>query len=430
MSDTVIRVENLTKHFLIGKRSTFISYLLPDILSKRMFYNQSNNNGVYEDTNKIIWALKNVSFEVKKGEVLGIIGENGSGKTTILSLIAGITNPTHGRVVTRGRVGALIQLGAGFHPELTGRENVYLNCAILGLSSKEVDKIYDQIVEFSELEKFMDTPVKRYSSGMYARLGFSVAIHIEPDILLVDEVLSVGDSKFQNKSFEKMMDIKNKSTIIFVSHNLHAVAVICDKVILLNKGLIKEVGDPRSVISNYNKLALYALRDGKTENVRDYNRTITGDIVVYKVEMFDEKMNSKDSYTINESIRFRLYYEAFKHVGKIYFRLDITSFNVGRLVCASMAMDGTVRKNIQTGEGYIDCCFDKIPLQIGHYGVDINIMPENQNGSGKLFRQFLATTFSVVYFSEDKESSGPKSEIGEANMGPVYVPYSWNYSNN
>lgn len=201
---------------------------------------------------KEFWAVKDVSFQLKRGDILGIIGHNGSGKSTILKLISGILRPTKGNIRVNGRLSALIEVGAGFHNDLTGRENIYLNGAILGMSKKEIDRKFDSIVAFSELEEFIDTPVKRYSSGMYVRLGFSVAAHLDPEILLIDEVLSVGDFRFQRKCMQKMNEFVTKgTTIIYISHNLPSVIELCPKTLLLSHGVVQEVGESRQVVHDY-----------------------------------------------------------------------------------------------------------------------------------------------------------------------------------
>lgn len=203
-------------------------------------------------TKKELWALKDVSFEVKKGETLGIIGPNGAGKSTILKLIAGVTQPTEGKIIVKGKISPLIELGAGFHPELTGRENIYLNGSILGMKRTEIDKKFKSIIDFAELWDFMETPIKFYSSGMYMRLGFSVAVAVEPEILLIDEILAVGDASFQEKCMKKMNEFKkNGVTIIFVSHSLEAIKNFCQRAIWLDKGKIKEEGGPEKVIAVY-----------------------------------------------------------------------------------------------------------------------------------------------------------------------------------
>jgi lipopolysaccharide transport system ATP-binding protein len=198
------------------------------------------------------WALKDVSFEVKRGEVVGIIGRNGAGKSTLLKILSRITEPTEGRVTLRGRVASLLEVGTGFHPELTGRENVFLNGAILGMSRAEIRKKFDEIVAFAEVEKFLDTPVKRYSSGMYVRLAFAVAAHLEPEILIVDEVLAVGDAEFQKKCMGKMQDVsRGGRTVLFVSHNTGAVAKLCSKAIHLERGVVKNIGSATNVLQLY-----------------------------------------------------------------------------------------------------------------------------------------------------------------------------------
>ena len=203
-------------------------------------------------TTEEFWALKDVSLEVQPGEVVGIIGRNGAGKSTLLKVLSRITRPTKGRVVLDGRVGSLLEVGTGFHPELTGRENIYLNGSILGMSKREIDRKFDEIVAFAEIEQFLDTPVKRYSSGMYVRLAFAVAAHLEPEILIVDEVLAVGDEQFQKKCLGKMSEIgKHGRTILFVSHNMHAVAKLTNRAILVSEGRIKRQGDTAEVIREY-----------------------------------------------------------------------------------------------------------------------------------------------------------------------------------
>ena len=201
-----------------------------------------------------IWALKDVSFSVQQGEIVGIIGKNGAGKSTLLKILTRITEPTSGRAIIRGRVASLLEVGTGFHPELTGRENVYLNGAILGMRKAEIDNKFDEIVDFSEIENFIDTPVKRYSSGMYVRLAFAVAAHLEPEILLVDEVLAVGDAEFQKKCLGKMKDVSEGGrTVLFVSHNMVSVQTLCSRVIHIDKGCLMEDGKANKVISNYLK---------------------------------------------------------------------------------------------------------------------------------------------------------------------------------
>ena len=257
MSDVAIRVEGLSKRYRIGQREGYLT--LRDVLARglkapfRLLGKGSQN--LPRRSNEYIWALKDVSFEVKRGEVVGIIGRNGAGKTTLLKILSRITEPTKGYAEVRGRIGSLLEVGTGFHPELTGRENIYLNGAILGMKKREIDRKFDEIVAFAEMEKFIDTPVKYYSSGMYVRLAFAVAAHLEPEILLVDEVLAVGDAAFQKKCLGKMGNVaKEGRTVLFVSHNMAAVSGLCKRGIVLECGKIAYSGSVDDAISYYGSL--------------------------------------------------------------------------------------------------------------------------------------------------------------------------------
>ena len=264
MSLIAIRVENLGKQYRIGQSERYkaLRDTLTDILyspfraATALMRGRSPKNG-NSPSERTIWALRDVNFEVHHGEVLGIIGRNGAGKSTLLKILSRITEPTEGSVDIFGRVGSLLEVGTGFHPELTGRENIYLNGAILGMRRTEITRKFDEIVDFSEIEQFIDTPVKFYSSGMYMRLAFSVAAHLEPEILLVDEVLAVGDAAFQQKCLGKMGDVaKQGRTVLFVSHHMPAIQRLCSKVILLDKGLITMIGDPAPVTEVISKPGL------------------------------------------------------------------------------------------------------------------------------------------------------------------------------
>jgi lipopolysaccharide transport system ATP-binding protein len=249
MNDSTIRVENLSKQYTIGHQNQANDTLRDTIASifKRKYR---------KDTNiEEFWALKDVSFEIKQGDRVGIIGRNGAGKSTLLKILSQITEPTLGKISIQGRVASLLEVGTGFHPELTGRENVYLNGAILGMSKVEIQQKFDEIVAFSEVEKFLDTPVKRYSSGMYVRLAFAVAAHLEPEILIVDEVLAVGDASFQKKCLGKMEDVGREGrTVIFVSHSIGAVLSLCSRAILLQSGQLLFDGNVKTAISHYMRL--------------------------------------------------------------------------------------------------------------------------------------------------------------------------------
>ncbi len=237
-SETAIKLENVSKLFRKQKQKTFKEFL-PALLGKK-------------GTAETFWALKNINLTIKKGETFGIIGPNGSGKSTLLKLMAGVTQPTEGKLTINGRIAPLIELGAGFHPELTGRENVYLNGVILGLKRNQIDKKFKEIVDFAELWEFINQPIKHYSSGMYLRLAFAVAVHTNPDILLVDEILAVGDQSFQKKCFKKMEEFKkNGITIVYVTHALDSVKDFCDRVMYLKRGEVKSLGQAEEVVKMY-----------------------------------------------------------------------------------------------------------------------------------------------------------------------------------
>ncbi len=261
MSESVITVENLSKRYIIGHQRQGRNYLtLRDSVAdavrgfaRTLF--KGNAAAEADGTREEFWALKDVSFEVKRGECIGIIGRNGAGKSTLLKILSRITEPTQGSIRLKGRVASLLEVGTGFHPELTGRENIFLNGAILGMKREEIKRKFDEIVAFAEVEKFLDTPVKHYSSGMYMRLAFAVAAHLVTEILIVDEVLAVGDSEFQKKCMGKMSEAtKAGRTVLFVSHNLAAISYFCSSALLLNSGCVHALGEVSNVVREYSHL--------------------------------------------------------------------------------------------------------------------------------------------------------------------------------
>jgi lipopolysaccharide transport system ATP-binding protein len=295
--DTVISVENLGKRYqLLTARDHYktIRESLSAAVTRR-FWRQPTNGATGH-----FWALRNVSFQANEGEVIGIIGRNGAGKSTLLKLLSRITEPTEGGARVRGRVGSLLEVGTGFHPELSGRENVYLSGAILGMKKTEIDRLFDEIVAFSEVEKFLETPLKRYSSGMYLRLAFAVAAHLQPDILFVDEVLAVGDAAFQKKCIGKMSEVsKGGRTILFVSHNMGAVSSLCSRVILLANGSIAADGEPRDVIH----LSLKQQEEGEGADiermrVRGYGESAR----ITQMQM----LNENGTVLFQDALRFRI----------------------------------------------------------------------------------------------------------------------------
>jgi len=262
MSETVIKTENLGKKYIIGHKGTrgYKTFREQMLQLVGNFYSRtkklvSGQDVLEGDEVEDFWALKDLNFEIQKGDRVGIIGKNGAGKSTLLKVLSRITEPTTGKVFIKGRVASLLEVGTGFHPELTGRENIFLNGAIMGMARAEIKRKFDEIVDFSGVEKFLDTPVKRYSSGMYVRLAFSVAAHLEPEILVVDEVLAVGDAEFQKKCLGKMQDVSNSEgrTVLFVSHNLMALSSLCNKGIYLKNGQVRSQGEIEDTLSQYTR---------------------------------------------------------------------------------------------------------------------------------------------------------------------------------
>lgn len=260
--NTIIKVEDISKSYFISHQKQERYVALRDVIADnaksfgRRIANLMRRNGQANNsqaTQEEFWALKDISLEIKEGERVGIIGRNGAGKTTLLKILGRITEPTNGKITIDGRVASLLEVGTGFHPELTGRENIFLNGAILGMARSEIKRKFDEIVDFAEVEKFLDTPVKRYSSGMYVRLAFAVAAHLEPEILLVDEVLAVGDMQFQKKCLGKMEDVSNKEgrTVLFVSHNMAMISSLCEKCFLLDMGQVEKEGKTTDVVMHY-----------------------------------------------------------------------------------------------------------------------------------------------------------------------------------
>jgi lipopolysaccharide transport system ATP-binding protein len=304
--NTVIKTENLGKKYIITHQGQERYTALRDVITNnaKKAVKSITRKSSAMPAREEFWAVRNVDFEVNQGDRIGIIGRNGAGKSTILKLLSRITEPSEGKISLKGRVASLLEVGTGFHPELTGRENVYLNGAILGMSRQEIKKKFDEIIEFAEIEKFLDTPVKRYSSGMYVRLAFAVAAHLESEILIVDEVLAVGDSQFQKKCLGKMDSVSSDEgrTVLFVSHNMGIIRNLCNKGVLLDKGKIIYQGGMEDTISTYeyenqNVMSLW-------KNTKDLDKTEYFD--VENVTLVDESGNSKREFFNSENIMFKI----------------------------------------------------------------------------------------------------------------------------
>jgi len=317
-----------------------------------------------------LWALKDVSFEVMPGEVVGIIGRNGAGKSTLLKVLSRITEPTEGRVELYGRVASLLEVGTGFHAELTGRENIFLNGSILGMSRKEIEAKFDEIVDFAEVEKFIDTPVKRYSSGMYVRLAFAVAAHLEPEILIVDEVLAVGDAAFQKKCLGRMRDVANTGrTVLFVSHNMAAVSSLCSKAMVLWDGRVEfPLGDVEEGVQKY----LTQVHEiTKTKLAERTDRSGNGKLRIQDFGAFDRDGNELEYLASGQEIDFRVYYSSKENnLEKVTVGIGLTSNSGAFVSLLSNQYAGEAFQSVPR-EGFFSSRISKLPLAPGSYTANL-----------------------------------------------------------
>ena len=315
------------------------------------------------------WALRDVSLEVPQGSMYGLVGRNGSGKSTLLRVMAGIYRPTEGRVEVKGRTSALLELGAGFHPALSGRENIYLNASVLGVPKSQIDDRVEQIVEFAGLEEFIDSPVKIYSSGMYVRLGFAVAVHVDPEILIIDEVVAVGDEEFQLRCFSHLESLRSQGvTIVLVSHDLGMLRANCDQIAWLNRGLLAAVGDPQDVINAY-------LDTIDTEGAASVGHRLRPDaeqatpLRITNVEFFDEAGHRPKSFASGDPLVVRIHYSASEPIEDPVFSLGFYDHNNLHLAGPRSHVDG-FRPGKVDGEGWVEFCLSRIPFRSGAFHVN------------------------------------------------------------
>ncbi len=360
-SGIAITVENVSKKYCKSLKKSVL-YGMADI-SRNMVGLSSHSERLRSSE---FWALNDISFKVKRGEMLGLVGRNGSGKTTMLKLLSGILWPDRGRLTIEGRVGALIALGAGFHPQLTGRENISLNGAILGMSRMEIIRKFDSIVDFADIGDFLDSPVKYYSSGMYVRLGFAIAIHCQPDILLIDEVLSVGDVNFQSKCIKRMKDLERDGvTRIFVSHYLSSVQLLCKNTVYLQDGKIKYFGETNDVLNEFRKDMLEA----DTTDV-DRGRFGTKEIEILKVEFLDEESIERKMFKRGGKLRLRICFVAKKPISDPEFSIGFFSQD-GAMISYPTTRDHNVLTGFLEKEGEINYLIKSIPLNVGKYFISV-----------------------------------------------------------
>jgi lipopolysaccharide transport system ATP-binding protein len=407
MSDTVIRVENLSKRYVL-KHQSYDGNGLRHILQRkitrpfRWLKRPRSSEASQKSSREEFWALRDVTFDIRRGEVVGIIGRNGAGKSTLLKILNRITEPTSGRIRIKGRIASLLEVGTGFHPELTGRENIFLNGAILGMSRTEIKSKFDEIVAFAEIEKFLDTPVKHYSSGMYVRLAFAVAAHLEPEILVVDEVLAVGDAQFQQKCLGKMGDVASREgrTVLFVSHNMGAIQALCQRGICLNAGNIAADTDAAEAVSIYLKGFERTISQNLL-NVRE--RVGKGEIRLAKVEILSEIGEPTNILTTGKSARFIFHVSDIRPRTVINFLLyDMKGNHILILNSDNRSLQDSVSTTLQN---VLICDIEKLPLLPGRYRMQVNVgfNGEHQDSLDP------AAIFDVVegYFDGRRETATP-----------------------
>ena len=419
-----IEVNGLSKRYVLGERER--SKQLREHLAK--FFAVKGKRKQRE----ILWALRDLSFSVLQGQVVGIIGRNGAGKSTLLKILSRITHPTSGSIRVRGRVASLLEVGTGFHEELTGRENVYLNGSILGLKRKEIDQRFDAIVEFSGLSQFIDTPIKRFSSGMRLRLGFAVAAHLDPDVLIVDEVLAVGDAGFQKKCIEAMADMRTGGrTVLFVSHNMAAVENLCSRGIWIDRGELRMDGNAKDVIRGY--LASYAGQGVEQHALHTAGRTGTGEVRYVKVDLLDADGRASPIVQSGDRVTIRMHFKAHARLERPHFAVRLYT-SLGTLITeTSTWLQNVAVPFVGPGDGYVDLEIDALNLVAGRYmlnlktsgGADTRIWDDDvyfyldvePSADSKTVRP-LDTRYGITYFRqkwcvvcEDERRSQPISGL-------------------
>ncbi len=410
MSAPVISVTGLGKRYLLGNTAGGYSRLTEEISDAFARLARRGPGEHVEATSREIWALRDVSLEVGEGEIVGIVGRNGAGKTTLLKLLARITEPTEGRAIITGRVGSLLEVGTGFHPELTGRENVFLNGAILGMRRAEIRSKFDAIIEFAEIERFIDTPVKRYSSGMYVRLAFAVAAFLEPEILFIDEVLSVGDQAFQQRCIGRMSEIAHSGrTIVYVSHNLASVSALCDRAVLIDQGRVVLGGTVEAVLDHY--LTSIQLKTGESLEHRQ-DRDGDGRLRIIRADVVSRDGGPARTGTDAEI--------------RLAFAADVPDRDIG----ISIAVDGPIGEpvffcsnrvtgealNARLAEGELICSIPRLPLLAGRYSLTVHA---EVNG---VLADWVRNALFFDVFEDDVFGSG---QLPPTTHGRVFVDHAW-----
>jgi len=399
-SDSALCADGIGKRYTLGAvQGRLLSERITELLRRQRRFSSPGATG-----GRDFWALRDVSFEISAGEIVGLIGRNGAGKSTMLKVISRITPPTVGRAAVRGRVGTLLEVGTGFHPELSGRENVFLNGAVLGMKRREIMRKYDEIVEFAGVQRFLETPVKRYSSGMYVRLAFAVAAHLEPEILLVDEVLAVGDAEFQRKCLGKMRDVASHGrTVLFVSHNLGAISRLCERALLFEAGRLREDGPAAEVISTYMS-STAASKDAGLADVRDdAPRLGTAEARLRRVRLTGSDGAPLGALHLDERFRVSAEFEVVEAVSEVVFEVGVSTFAGDRLLTANSVDREQPPVPLAAGPREVTVELDALLLP-GEFMIDVGV--HRPNGTTIDFVQG-ALRFSVLNAAEEGHDHYP-----------------------
>ncbi len=422
MSEPIIKVENLSKSYLLKHQQQEKYVALRDVIVHKTKNIFSKKSEISIPKSEIFWALKDINFEVNQGDRIGIIGRNGAGKSTLLKILSRITEPTTGTITIDGRVASLLEVGTGFHPELTGRENIFLNGAILGMNKTEIKSKFDEIVAFAEVEKFLDTPVKRYSSGMYVRLAFAVAAHLEPEILIVDEVLAVGDAQFQKKCLGKMEEVSkgHGRTVLFVSHNMGAINTLCNKAILLDKGKVQASGDTEKITGIYFSGSI----DGSGEFIVGKN---SGEekVIIEKITLRDTNKNIQNNFQFGDNIEVEAELNSLHDFIKPYIWIAIKSHR-GPVTNASGLIDGYRTSSLAKGKNIIKCTFLNVPLLTGQYTIHMGIRADD--GVTPISDSKDVAIFSISTILSDVGLNDVLSDTIAADTVSPVIPYQWEFN--
>ena len=414
---TVIKAENISKQYLISHQkkarySTF-SESLSDLGQRMVNKIRHPFHSTSEDEIEVFSALTDINFEIKQGDRVGIIGRNGAGKSTLLKLLSRITEPTTGAIGIKGRVASLLEVGTGFHPELSGRENIYLNGAILGMTKRNIQAKFDEIVAFSEVEKFLDTPVKRYSSGMRVRLAFSVAAHLNPDILIIDEVLAVGDTKFQQKCIGKINAVSQQNrTVVFVSHNMTALKKLCEKSLYLENGHLIDYSSTDKIIHKYQ----LSLSDKQYKNTKSISSPLDSEFILKKVLLCNGIGDKFSSIESGDSLSFKFHFQSKLLYSGLQISIGLDSLDGERVGYLNTQLtDSNI--NLPSIEKEVTCTIQKLSLVPGDYFVSLKIMKDHQ--------AYFWLPKHIKFTVTDGDFFGTGKLIQERWVGKHYIEHFW-----